>query len=62
VKDIPIIFELVIVGFEVLAWLFLLVALFGYHWISGGTRFSLSGNEPERDAFGPMMAFGEFMS
>jgi len=34
VKDIPIIFELVIVGFEVLAWIFLLVlALFGYQWI-----------------------------
>jgi hypothetical protein len=37
VKDIPIIFELVIVGFEVLAWIFLLVlALFGYHWIDLG--------------------------
>jgi len=37
VKDIPIIFELVIVGFEVLAWLFLLVlALFGYQWINLG--------------------------
>jgi hypothetical protein len=37
VKDIPIIFELVIVGFEVLAWIFLLVlALFGYHWINLG--------------------------
>lgn len=33
-KDIPIIFELVIVGFEVLAWIFLLVlTLFGYKWI-----------------------------
>ena len=33
-KDIPIIFELVIVGFEVLAWILLLVlTLFGYHWI-----------------------------
>jgi hypothetical protein len=37
VKDIPIIFELVIVGFEVLAWIFLLVlALFGYQWINLG--------------------------
>jgi hypothetical protein len=37
VKDIPIIFELVIVGFEVLAWIFLLVlALFGYQWIDLG--------------------------
>jgi hypothetical protein len=37
VKDVPIIFELVIVGFEVLAWVFLLVlALFGYQWISLG--------------------------
>ena len=36
-KDIPIIFELVIVGFEVLAWIFLLVlALFGYQWINLG--------------------------
>src|SRR6266513_4863687 len=36
-KDIPIIFELVIVGFEVLTWIFLLVhALFGYHWINLG--------------------------
>ncbi|MEY2504408.1 MAG: hypothetical protein QOG27_688 [Verrucomicrobiota bacterium] len=36
-KDIPIIFELVIVGFEVLAWIFLLVlALFGYQWIDLG--------------------------
>ena len=34
VKDIPIIFELVIVGFEVLAWIFLLaLTLFGYQWI-----------------------------
>jgi hypothetical protein len=34
VKDIPIIFELVIVGFEVLAWIFLLtLCLFGYKWI-----------------------------
>src|ERR1043166_5774339 len=34
VKDIPIIFELVIVGFEVLDWILLLVlALFGYQWI-----------------------------
>jgi len=34
VKDIPIIFELVIVGFEVLAWILLLVlTLFGYQWI-----------------------------
>lgn len=33
-KDIPIIFELVIVGFEVLAWIFLLtLSLFGYKWI-----------------------------
>ena len=33
-KDIPIIFELVIVGFEVLAWIFLLtLTLFGYKWI-----------------------------
>lgn len=33
-KDIPIIFELVIVGFEVLAWILLLVlTLFGYQWI-----------------------------
>jgi hypothetical protein len=37
VKDIPIIFELVIVGFEVLAWISLLVlALFGYQWIDLG--------------------------
>ena len=36
-KDIPIIFELVIVGFEVLAWILLLVlALFGYQWINLG--------------------------
>ena len=36
-KDIPIIFELVIIGFEVLAWVFLLVlALFGYQWINLG--------------------------
>jgi hypothetical protein len=35
VKDIPIIFELVIVGFEVLAWILLLIlALFGYQWIN----------------------------
>jgi hypothetical protein len=34
VKDIPIIFELVIVGFEVLAWILLLaLTLFGYQWI-----------------------------
>lgn len=34
-KDIPIIFELVIVGFEVLAWILLLIlALFGYQWIN----------------------------
>ena len=33
-KDIPIIFELVIVGFEVLVWIFLLtLTLFGYKWI-----------------------------
>ena len=33
-KDIPIIFELVIVGFEVLAWILLLaLTLFGYQWI-----------------------------
>ena len=33
-KDIPIIFELVIVGFEVVAWILLLVlSLFGYQWI-----------------------------
>ena len=33
-KDIPIIFELVIVGFEVLAWILLLVlALFDHQWI-----------------------------
>lgn len=33
-KDIPIIFELVIVGFEVLAWVLLLaLTLFGYAWI-----------------------------
>jgi hypothetical protein len=37
VKDIPIIFELVIVGFEVLAWILLLIlALFGYQWINLG--------------------------
>lgn len=36
-KDIPIIFELVIIGFEVLAWILLLIlALFGYQWINLG--------------------------
>lgn len=36
-KDIPIIFELVIVGFEVLAWILLLaLTLFGYKWIELG--------------------------
>lgn len=36
-KEIPIIFELVIIGFEVLAWIFFLVlALFGYHWVDLG--------------------------
>jgi hypothetical protein len=34
VKEVPIIVELVIIGFEVLAWMFMLiVCIFGYTWI-----------------------------